>query len=813
MIKNYSVKDMNCASCASNVEHAASQIQGVKSAEVNLLTENLQVDFHEYNEEIEQTMMQAVSHMGYGIVKGSIVRTRILIGGMHCASCSANVEKTLKAQEGIIEAFVNLTTEQATIEYNPEQIKLEQIYESIENLGYQVILDEKNLNESAEQKKAKRKLYSLFSFAIPLFLISMGPMLGIAFIRNLQQTYPIQMSLLQLLLTVPILIIARDHYRIGFKSLASRMPNMDSLVAVGTSAAFIYSLVNTVRILQNGISFPLYFESVGVIIALINLGKYLEGSAKRKTGKAIERLTDLRPKTAFLIEGQSEKEILIQKVKPGDHLLVKPGSAIPTDGKVLTGESSVDESMISGESIPVFKSAGDHLTGASVNGNGSMVMEATKVGEDTILFQIIRMVREAQGSKAPIARLADKVAGRFVPIVMSIAVLAFIFWMAYGKNLEFSLTIFVAVLVIACPCALGLATPTAIMVGTGRAAEKGILFKGGEPLERLNSTQVMVFDKTGTITQGKPTVNQEFVYGGYSVGDLYTLASLVESRSEHPLADAVIKRAEEIEKSQKWTKAVVENVKSIQGKGIAARVSLDGKGYNVWMGSLRMLEEKGFLKEEKIKEDVNQLQNKGNTIMALVLENEVVGLIGAKDRLKDGIPQMVRQLKELGIRAVLLTGDHKTAADHIAKEAGIDTVIAEVLPEHKVEEVERLQKEGYVVTMVGDGINDAPALVQADVGMAVGGGTDVAVESADVVLMQDDPMNILVALRASSKTIRNIKQNLFWAFFYNMIGIPIAAGVLYTSTGLLLNPMIAAAAMAFSSVSVVSNALRLRKQI
>jgi Cu+-exporting ATPase len=469
--------------------------------------------------------------------------------------------------------------------------------------------------------------------------------------------------------------------------------------------------------------------------------------------------------------------------------------------------------MISGESIPVFKETGASLTGASVNGTGSIVMEATKIGEDTVLFQIIRMVKQAQGSKAPIARLADKVAGRFVPVVMGIAALAFTYWMIYGKGLEFSLTIFVAVLVIACPCALGLATPTAIMVGTGKAAEKGILFKGGEPLERLNSTQVMLLDKTGTITKGKPTVNNEFVYNGYTLEDFYTIAALVESHSEHPLAVAVLNKAATFEKSKTWQNASMASFKSVRGKGLVAQLVLGEKRYNTWMGSLRMLEEKGYLEDPKVKKDVDLLLKEGDTIMALALGEELVGLIGAKDQMKAGVPQLIEALKARGIEPVLLTGDHKMAAAHIAKEAGIERVIAEVLPEHKVEEVERLQQEGYKVTMVGDGINDAPALVQADVGMAIGGGTDVAVESADVVLMQEDPMSIDLALHASAMTLRNIKQNLFWAFFYNIVGIPIAAGVLYLSLGLLLNPMIAAAAMALSSVSVVSNALRLRGQI
>ena len=728
MTKNYTVKNMHCASCAANIEHAVNQIEGVNGAVVNLLLETMAVDYKSFNEGTEQQVMQAVEALGFGITEGTSEKSQFHIGGMHCAACSSNIEKNLTGLDGVREAFVNLTTEQATVEYDPERISLEEIYASVESLGYQVIREEGDLDVSEEQKKAKRRLLSLFAFAVPLFLVSMGPMMGVPGLRALEANYPVIVSLVQLVLTVPIMVIARDHYSIGFKSLYKRMPNMDSLVAVGTGAAFVYSLVNTLRIVSTGARMPLYYQSVGVIIALINLGKYLEGNAKRKTSKAIERLVDLRPKTAILLRDGVEEEVLIQKVKVGDRLLVKPGTAIPTDGNVISGESSVDESMISGESIPVFKEAGASLTGASVNGTGSLVMEATKIGEDTVLFQIIRMVKQAQGSKAPIARLADKVAGRFVPVVMLIAAGAFGAWMLYGQTLQFSLTIFVAVLVIACPCALGLATPTAIMVGTGKAAEKGILFKGGEPLERLNGTQVMLLDKTGTITRGKPSVSREYVYAPYSLEDLYTLAALVESHSEHPLAAAVLERAKEVSASPDWDATDVASFKSIRGKGLVAQLVRDKKRYNAWMGSLRMLEEKGYLDDPAVQEDVDVLLAEGDTIMALALGDDLVGLIGAKDLLKDGVQELVVSLKARGVEPVLLTGDHQAAAEHIAAEAGIERVIAEVLPEHKVEEVERLQQQGYRVTMVGDGINDAPALVQAEVGIAIGGGTDVAVE-------------------------------------------------------------------------------------
>jgi len=610
------------------------------------------------------------------------------------------------------------------------------------------------------------------------------------------------------------MLAGKDFYIIGFKSLSQKIPNMDSLVAIGTSAAFAYSLFNSYLILfYNQHMLPLYYESVGVIISLIMLGKYFEKKAKSRTSKAIERLSDLRPKTAILLVGTEQKIVDISEIHVGNLLLVKPGTAVPTDGVVVEGESSVDESMLTGESIPVYKDKGTTLTGASVNGAGSLVMRVTKVGTDTVLFQIIRMIEEAQGSKAPIARLADQVAGVFVPIVMGIATVAFVFWLLVGMGLSFALTVFVSVLVIACPCALGLATPTAILVGTGRAAEKGILFKGGMPLEQLKHTQVLLLDKTGTITQGKPRVMAEFVYGEYTIEDLYAIAKSLEEKSEHPLAEAILTKSQDINESKNWKDAVITNFTSIKGKGVKALLVNKGVYHEVWMGSTRLKTEQNIELSSEMTRDESILLKQGATMMYLAVDGSLAAMIGAKDMLKNGVHETIEAIKKINIEPVLLTGDHRQAAQIIAEEAGIDRVISDVLPEHKVEEVKRIQALGKKVTMVGDGINDAPALTQADVGMAVGNGTDVAIESADIVLMNEDILSILTAIEVSRKTLRNIKQNLFWAFFYNILGIPIAAGILYPMTGILLSPMIAAGAMAFSSVSVVANALRLKRQI
>ena len=587
---------------------------------------------------------------------------------------------------------------------------------------------------------------------------------------------------------------------------------MDTLVAIGTSSAFIYSLYTTINLIRNaGVSMEmhmshhhqLYFESAGIIIALILLGKFLESRSKGKTSEAIKKLMGLQPKTAIIIVDDKEVEVSIDEVLVGDIVVVKPGEKIPVDGKIVFGHTSIDESMLTGESMPVEKTVGDSVTGASINKNGLIRFEATKVGKDTALAQIIKLVEDAQGTKAPIAKLADTVAGYFVPAVITIAVVAALLWAIIGKeNTTFVLTIFISVLVIACPCALGLATPTAIMVGTGKGAENGILIKSSVALELAHKVDTVIFDKTGTITEGKPKVTEIITYGNYEEDYILKLAASAEKGSEHPLGEAIVRYANE----KNIDLINVEKFNSVTGKGINAVI--DNKKIN--LGNVKMMEDLN-ISLDIVENKYDELAKQGKTPMFISIENELAGIIAVADVVKESSKRAVELLHNLGIKVAMVTGDNKNTAQAIASQVGIDIVLAEVLPEDKSNEVKKLQAEGNFVAMVGDGINDAPALAAADIGIAIGNGTDVAIESADIVLMKNDLMDVPTAIKLSKDTIRNIKQNLFWAFGYNTIGIPVAAGVLYIFGGPLLNPMIAAAAMSLSSVSVVSNALRLRK--
>ena len=737
----------------------------------------------------------------------------IKIGGMTCAACSQRVEKAIAKLEGISMVSVNLATEKATLEYDPQIIRISAIKDCVIKTGYQVLSSDKNAADEDKIRKQKeiKTLWTKFViatvFGIPLLYFAMVPMVSwwpfpIPKALN-PMIYPLRFALLQISLVIPVIIAGYRFYTVGFKALIQRSPNMDSLVAIGTSSAIIFSLYNTYRIIQGDFAAveKLYYETAGVIIALILLGKSLEAVSKGKTSEAIKKLMGLAPKTATVITNGKEIELPIEDVEIGDVILVRPGEKIPVDGVVLEGNTSIDEAMLTGESMPVDKKIGDKVFAASINKNGMIRFKATKVGSDTALAQIIKLVEDAQGSKAPIAKMADIVSGYFVPVVCALALIAFLAWFLTGQSLAFSLTIFISVLVIACPCALGLATPTAIMVGTGKGAENGILIKGGEALETAHRITTIVFDKTGTITEGKPEVTDIITIEGIKRERLLSLAASGEKGSEHPLGEAIVRGAQK----ENLEFLPVEAFEAIPGHGI--EVVIDKT--KVLIGNKKLMDQRNISLDE-LKDKSDLLAKEGKTPMYVAINSRLSGMIAVADVVKESSAKAIKKLQSMGIEVAMITGDNRKTAEAIAKQVGIDRVLAEVLPQDKSNEVKKLQAEGKKVCMVGDGINDAPALVQADIGIAIGSGTDVAMESADIVLMKSDLMDVPTAIHLSKSTIRNIKQNLFWAFGYNVAGIPIAAGILHLFGGPLLNPIFAAAAMAFSSVSVVSNALRLK---
>ncbi len=730
---------------------------------------------------------------------------QIKIIGMTCAACAARIEKVVGKIDGVDSVSVNFATERLTCELNSSKTNMAAVRQAVEKAGYKWANIEKNTDSEDKLRKQKeiKTLWTKFIvsavFTLPLLYIAMGHMIpGIklpipAFIDPMMN--PLNFALTQIALTLPVLVAGWRFYYVGYRALWLRSPNMDSLIAIGTTAAVIYSLYGTYQIAQGHTMFAenLYFETAGVIITLILLGKSLEAVSKGKTSEAIKKLMGLAPKTAIVIKNGIEIETPIDEVVPDDIILVKPGGKIPVDGVVTEGTTAIDEAMLTGESMPVDKKPGDKVYAASINKNGLIQFKATKVGADTALAQIIKLVEDAQSSKAPIAQMADIVSGYFVPIVFGIAVVSFLGWILAGHDLVFALTIFISVLVIACPCALGLATPTAIMVGTGKGAENGILIKGGEALETAHRVQTIIFDKTGTITQGKPKVTDVIPIenGSLSADTLLQLAASAEKGSEHPLGEAIVS-------GYTGTLLPITDFVSLTGKGI--QCNIDGK--EIFVGRT----EPGTLAS-----DADRLSSAGKTPMFVTVDGELSGLIAVADVVKESSAKAIAKLHDMGIETVMITGDNRRTAQAIAKQVGIMRVLSEVLPQDKANEVKKLQGEGKKVAMVGDGINDAPALVQADIGIAIGSGTDVAIESADIVLMHSDLMDVTTAIRLSKSTIRNIKQNLFWAFGYNAAGIPIAAGLLYLLGGSLLNPIFAAAAMSLSSVSVLTNALRLKR--
>lgn len=739
------------------------------------------------------------------------------IGGMSCAVCAKRVEKAISELEGVADVNVNFAAEKAFVTYNPQKVRPSAMKEAVLKAGYQPLEnkgagaeDEDRKRREKEINTMKKKFIAAAIFAFPLLYIAMVPMIkfvslpGAKMLDGLMMNYPLFYALLEFFLTVPVICVGYRFYTVGFKSLFQKSPNMDSLIAVGTTAAVAFSLYNTFQIAKGNFQavHSLYFESAGVIITLILLGKMLEAVSKGKTGEAIKKLMGLAPKTAFVIQNGAETEIPVEEVEIGDIIIVKPGSKIPVDGVVIEGHTAIDESMLTGESMPVDKKAGDKVYAASLNTTGTVKFRAEKVGSDTALAQIIKLVEQAQGSKAPIAKLADIVAGYFVPAVIAIAVASGIAWFIGTGDFKFALTIFISVLVIACPCALGLATPTAIMVGTGKGAENGILIKSGEALETAHKINAIILDKTGTITEGKPSVTDLICASNFTQEKLLQLVASAEKNSEHPLGQAIVRGAQE--KSLALLEA--ENFNSITGQGIEAQIA----GLSVFVGNRKMMEEKNISVKE-LEKDADKLAEEGKTPVFVATDGQPAGIVAVADVVKKSSRAAIESLHKMGIEVAMITGDNKKTAEAIARQVGIDRVLAEVLPQDKAFEVKKLQQEGRKVAMVGDGINDAPALAQSDIGIAIGSGTDVAMESADIVLMHSDLTDVPTAILLSKKTIRNIKQNLFWAFGYNTIGIPVAAGVLYLFGGPLLNPMLAAAAMSLSSVSVLTNALRLKR--
>ncbi|MDX8344300.1 heavy metal translocating P-type ATPase [Rossellomorea sp. YZS02] len=808
--KTVSIEGMTCASCSQAVEKATKKLAGVEQASVNLATEKLNIVYDENELSLEE-IKKAVDDAGYKAVTEMEKKT-FSVTGMTCASCVQSVEKATRKLDGVKESTVNMATEKMVIEYDPAVVTVSDIKGAVSEAGYEAHEDadaEDTVDQDRDKKEQHiktmwKRFWVSAVFTVPLLLVSMGHMFGMPLPEAIDpMVNPSGFALLQLVLTVPVMMMGKPFFSVGFKTLVKRHPNMDSLVALGTGAAFFYSLFATIMIIagSEGYAQNLYFESAAVILTLITLGKYFEALSKGKTSEAIKKLMGLAPKTATVVRDGEEVEISVEKVAVGDIIIVKPGEKIPVDGVVTEGKTSVDEAMLTGESIPVEKTSGSNVIGASINKNGTIRYEATKVGKDTALSQIIKLVEEAQGSKAPIAKMADIISGYFVPIVIVLAILSGIAWYIAGESGLFAFTIAISILVIACPCALGLATPTAIMVGTGKGAENGVLIKSGGALETTHKIETIVFDKTGTITEGKPVVTDIVTSESISEEELLILAASAEKGSEHPLGEAIVREAEERGLSLRKT-AFFD---AITGQGI--EVTVDGE--DLLLGNRKLMDEND-VEVGELAEVSDRLAAEGKTPMYISIEEEIAGIIAVADTVKETSIGAIEKLHKMGLQVAMITGDNKRTAEAIAKKVGIDTVLSEVLPEDKANEVKKLQEGGRKVAMVGDGINDAPALAQADIGIAIGSGTDVAMESADIVLMRSDLMDVPTAVELSKATIRNIKQNLFWAFGYNILGIPVAMGILYLFGGPLLNPMIAGAAMSFSSVSVLLNALRLK---
>lgn len=818
MTKVYPIQGMTCASCAQKVEKTLNQLPQVK-AQINLATEEV---FLDHPEEYDiQVLKEAVEKAGYQLIiqedwaqKIPGQRQHFTLQGIHCSACASKIEVAVGQLSSILSSSVNPATEILTVEWQ-DQPDPDAVYNTVKLLGYQANLVLSGQERYAIQatKKAERlsflkqRLLWMLAFTLPLFIFTMGPMIGMPLPGFLAiDQSPLNNALVQWALTSPVMVLAYPVFKRGFKSLFRGHPNMESLIALGTAAAYIQGLVVLIFLAVGLVNGPiqLYFESAAVILTLFTFGQYMETLAKGQTSRAIKELMDLAPETARVIqEDGSIQDLAVQQVRVGDRVQVKPGDRIPLDGVILSGESSVDESMITGESMPVTKRAKDPVIGASLNKNGSFVFEVTHIGTDTTLAQIIQRVQDAQGSKAPIARLADRISAYFVPTVMVLAVLAFVFWyLVMGESLSFALQIFISVLIIACPCALGLATPTAIMVGTGKAAQAGILFKNGQALEHMQSVDTLLLDKTGTLTQGQPTVTDIQSLGPYSPQRLVAYLAAAELHSEHPLAQGIVAYA----RTKNISLPEGQAFESLTGFGITARV----QGKKLAAGNARLMDSLGIDRSPGDKW-ARQWSQEGKTSIYLAIDGSLSGMVAVADALKSDSPEAIASFRNRGLEVVMVTGDNQKTAQAIAKKAGIKQLESQVLPEDKASLVAHYQDQGSRVMMVGDGINDAPALAQADIGVAIGSGTDVALESAEVVLMHDSLMDVDRALRISQATLKTIRENLFWAFAYNAVGIPIAMGCLYLFfEGPLMSPMFAALAMSLSSLSVLLNSLRLR---
>jgi Cu+-exporting ATPase len=815
--KNFKIEGMTCASCAMIIEKNLSKVPGVKKATVNFGNKFAQVLFDNTVTEKDK-LFESVKDSGYKAVDESLKEVKFKVIGMGSDHCAGIVKNAILKLEGVKEVKTSFANGSAEVKYNSDIIKISDIKKAVDNAGYEAILDKEGEDIYEKEKNAKKKEVNILrnkfitalAFSIPILYLAMADLISMSLIPSFlsPSTYPLRFALTQVILSIPVVIAGYKFYTIGFKNLFKGTPNMDSLIGLGTGAAYLYGLFAVYMISNGSISYVkgLYFETAGVIIALILLGKYLEAITSGKTGEAIKKLMGLAPKTALIIKDGKEIEVSIAELEIDDQIIVKPGQIIPVDGSIVKGFSSIDESMITGESIPVEKNVGDKVIGGTINKNGVFTFKAEKIGKDTALAQIIKLIQDAQGSKAPIARLADIISGYFVWIVIGVAITSFLAWYFLSSlGFIFALTSLITILIIACPCALGLATPTSIMVGTGIGAENHILIKSAEALEIAHKTNAIILDKTGTITKGKPSVTSIMKYSNINEQDILAIAASLEKGSQHPLAQAVVQYAEE----KKVKLFEISNFNDNPGKGIEGIIN----GKNIFLGNMLLMKEKGIAIEESFIKKIQEQEIAGNTVILLSENNLLIGAVAVADTIKETSAKAILELQKMGIVVYMITGDNERTANAIAQKVGISpsNVFSEVLPENKALHVKKLQNEGKNVAMVGDGVNDAPALTQANVGIAIGAGTDVAIESADIVLVKSDLMDVTVAIKLSRATMLNIKQNLGFSFGYNILGIPIAAGLLYPFFGILLSPMIAAGAMSLSSISVISNALRLKR--